>query len=171
MKTCKSGLHQYEDSLPQCPECAKVRNKRYYRENRETILEAVSRYSKENPEVNRKASARYRKRNESACRARIEAWGRENVGRRKVYTSTRRARKKNATVGVLTPYDLDMLFAEQGGRCCYCGDELVGNTMHLEHVVPLSRGGAHTLDNLSWACASCNLSKGPKLLVEWRYAA
>jgi len=38
--------------------------------------------------------------------------------------------------------------------------------VHMDHVVPVSRGGLHCAENLLPACASCNLSKGAKLLEE-----
>lgn len=47
--------------------------------------------------------------------------------------------------------------------CVYCGSPYE----HADHVIPLSRGGAHSRDNLVPACAACNLSKGAKLLEEW----
>jgi 5-methylcytosine-specific restriction endonuclease McrA len=38
---------------------------------------------------------------------------------------------------------------------------------HLDHVHPLSRGGADAEHNIVPACARCNLSKGAKTLAEW----
>lgn len=40
----------------------------------------------------------------------------------------------------------------------------------LDHVEPLSRGGAHGPDNLTPACLSCNRSKNKRTLNEWRDA-
>ncbi|MFI8830536.1 HNH endonuclease [Streptomyces afghaniensis] len=34
--------------------------------------------------------------------------------------------------------------------------------MHVDHLVPLARGGAHSLSNLVPACQRCNTSKGAK---------
>lgn len=51
----------------------------------------------------------------------------------------------------------------EGRVCEYCG----GPCETTDHVVPLSRGGANTLDNLVPACLWCNSSKGSKLLSEW----
>jgi len=51
--------------------------------------------------------------------------------------------------------------------CQYCGIE--AQVGHVDHVVPLSRGGTDTIDNLVWSCRKCNLSKRDKLLDEWEY--
>jgi hypothetical protein len=50
-------------------------------------------------------------------------------------------------------------------RCEYCRmhQSLQGATFHVEHIVPLSRGGNSDLDNLAWACPSCNLHKGNRI--------
>ena len=51
------------------------------------------------------------------------------------------------------------------GRCAYCRmhQSLQGATFHVEHVVPQSRGGHSQLDNLAWACPSCNLHKANRV--------
>jgi len=53
-------------------------------------------------------------------------------------------------------------------RCEYCQmhPSLQGATFHVEHVVPRSKGGATTLDNLAWACLSCNLRKSNRTEIE-----
>jgi hypothetical protein len=42
---------------------------------------------------------------------------------------------------------------------------LQGARFHLEHVVPLSRGGTTELENLAWACPGCNLRKSDRVAV------
>ena len=37
----------------------------------------------------------------------------------------------------------------------------------IDHVVPQSKGGASTLDNLQLLCSPCNKSKGNKTMAEW----
>lgn len=41
-------------------------------------------------------------------------------------------------------------------------------TVPRDHVVPIRRGGRHSIGNLLPSCNRCNLSKAAKLLVEWR---
>ncbi len=50
-------------------------------------------------------------------------------------------------------------------RCVYCGT--TDGPFDCDHVVPVSRGGENSLENLSCACASCNRSKGSKTPEEW----
>ena len=55
--------------------------------------------------------------------------------------------------------------ARAAGRREYCRmhQSLQGATFHVEHVVPRSRGGPAQLDNLAWACPSCNLRKANRI--------
>jgi 5-methylcytosine-specific restriction endonuclease McrA len=50
-------------------------------------------------------------------------------------------------------------------RCEYCGmhQTLQGATFHVEHIVPSSRGGPSTEDNLALACPTCNLHKSDRV--------
>jgi 5-methylcytosine-specific restriction endonuclease McrA len=49
-----------------------------------------------------------------------------------------------------------------GRRCAYCGKR--ADT--IDHVVPRSRGGAHTWDNCVAACRTCNSRKADRLIEE-----
>jgi 5-methylcytosine-specific restriction endonuclease McrA len=51
-------------------------------------------------------------------------------------------------------------------RCVYCGCE--PETIHIDHRIPVSRGGKHDFDNLCVACEPCNLSKASLTPEEWR---
>jgi hypothetical protein len=48
-----------------------------------------------------------------------------------------------------------------GDPCSYCG----ASAEHIDHIVPLSRGGSGDWDNLTAACAACNMSKGAQSLL------
>lgn len=52
------------------------------------------------------------------------------------------------------------VFARDGHRCQYCG----GRADSIDHVVPRSRGGEHTWENVVAACRSCNARKRDRLL-------
>jgi 5-methylcytosine-specific restriction endonuclease McrA len=52
-------------------------------------------------------------------------------------------------------------------RCEYCqtAQEISGAQMHIEHIIPLSRGGRSDDSNLCLACAWCNSYKWRKVLT------
>ena len=52
------------------------------------------------------------------------------------------------------------LFARDGNRCQYCGHGFPTSELSLDHVVPKSRGGDTSWENIVCACVSCNVRKG-----------
>ena len=58
------------------------------------------------------------------------------------------------------------MYESQQGLCAYCKCELNGD-YHVEHMTPLSRGGAHDWSNITLACPTCNLRKNAKTLEEF----
>ncbi len=52
------------------------------------------------------------------------------------------------------------LFARDGNRCQYCGKKFPTTELSLDHLVPRSRGGRATWDNIVCACLRCNVRKG-----------
>lgn len=60
-------------------------------------------------------------------------------------------------------YSRTEIMRRWGYRCAYCD----ARATHMDHVHPLSKGGADKESNMLPACATCNLSKGAKTLAEW----
>ena len=67
---------------------------------------------------------------------------------------------------VLSAQDVQRQHAAQKGKCYYCGHNL-GKPYHVDHVIPLSRGGSNAPENLVLACPHCNLTKKDRLPHEW----
>ena len=68
----------------------------------------------------------------------------------------------------MTPADLQNLKDRQGGFCAgmWCLEAL-DDGYHVDHVIPLSKGGAHAPGNAQLLCPKCNRSKGSKLPDEF----
>jgi len=65
---------------------------------------------------------------------------------------------------------LDDVVDRDGWRCGICGDGVDAGiawpdplSPSLDHIVPLSRGGSHTLANCQIAHLRCNISKGARV--------
>ncbi|MDQ3474782.1 MAG: HNH endonuclease [Actinomycetota bacterium] len=65
-----------------------------------------------------------------------------------------------------TPLSRRAVFARDSGKCVYCGITATS----IDHVVPRSRGGTHSWDNVVAACRRCNHAKADRTLAEmgWR---
>lgn len=58
------------------------------------------------------------------------------------------------------PLSRRAVFARDGHQCQYCGH----TAENIDHVIPRSRGGAHTWDNVVASCRPCNARKEDRLL-------
>ncbi len=85
---------------------------------------------------------------------------------RRVNARNRRAHKRAAN-GTHTAQQIQEQYTRQKGKCYYCQHKVKWGKHHVDHVVPLSRGGSNDMSNLVIACAPCNMSKNRKLPSEW----
>jgi 5-methylcytosine-specific restriction endonuclease McrA len=58
------------------------------------------------------------------------------------------------------------IYLRDHNRCQYCGKKFSSSELSLDHVIPISRGGLSTWENVVCACLPCNVKKGNKLLTE-----
>lgn len=85
---------------------------------------------------------------------------------RRIGESARRVHDAGGLVEVFTCTDLVLYWAASGISshwCVYCNKR--ANT--LDHLVPVRRGGPHTMQNLVPACVRCNSNKGGLLIQQW----
>ena len=74
-----------------------------------------------------------------------------------------RRRTKSSTEEIsfepLTGEQLYKMFIEQQYKCPYCGTQLHGLNITVDHTTALTKGGAHSIDNVRIICRSCNGAK------------
>lgn len=64
----------------------------------------------------------------------------------------------------ITPQKRQYIYARDSFTCQYCGEATSIDNLHIDHVVPYSRGGDNSNINLISSCTDCNLRKGALLL-------
>lgn len=97
-------------------------------------------------------------------------WGKNHPEKRRAATHRRLARL-HAAEGRFTDIDIKQMYEDQDGRCAYCGIRIfmdIPKDVHIDHVMPLSRGGSNNPDNLLLTCQPCNQSKNAKTVAEWQ---
>ena len=87
---------------------------------------------------------------------------------RRVFKSKRRAKIRNTKTENIDPFDI---FDSFGWKCYLCGTSTPKarrgtykeNAPELDHIIPLSKGGTHTKDNLACCCRACNHKKSDSM--------
>ena len=142
------------------------RSKRRYNANREAATEYSRSYQAKNREAVREYKRRYVIKNSEAVAERLRQWRLDNPDRDRENgiraTHRRRARKNAVQTVPFTQEQLEQRFAYYGWRCYLRLESCTGGAEHVEHVKPISKGGAHMLANLRPACGPCNSRKGTK---------
>lgn len=55
-------------------------------------------------------------------------------------------------------------------RCVKCGEqETSKNPLHADHIIPYSKGGGKGINNIQPLCAICNLGKGNRTSLDYRF--
>lgn len=170
-----------------CTECRRKEKSQYYQDNRFEILAKEKAQHAENPGPARERAKQWYADNKERAKKRIAEWAKANPERvlayKKKYTlekqpawrkanrdkglaqqARRRARKASVPTGPKPT--LKELLEMQNGKCAYC-ETKTPSIWHIDHVIPISRGGPDTADNVVAACASCNTSKGSKDVDVW----
>jgi 5-methylcytosine-specific restriction endonuclease McrA len=151
--------------------------------NKSKWTEYYSKWCKENAVRCIGYSRNWMKRNPERARQVWQRWNKAHPEKRKQVGAAYRTRHpetavRNNTIRRLRVGDfdryqplIDSMIREVSklpfAVCTYCQKKIDG-MFHIDHIVPVSRGGKHVRENLCVACKRCNLSKGPKLLTEWK---
>ncbi len=137
------------------PEKVREHNRRWYSENPERVRALAHRWYFSNHSQARENNRRWKTQNPTAARELARTYGHR-----------RRARQCGVDHEPVTRLHLRWLFEAQNGRCLYCRQPL-GKDKHLDHRIPLARGGPHAPHNLAWSCPDCNLRKGKMTEMEF----
>ncbi len=138
----------------QHPERVRKRSIAWYHKNAPRLREKASKRRAENPEPSRISHRRWKQANKERVLAQynkrraIEIGA--AVGDRKVY----RKYVKWARTVAATP-------------CYWCKKKTKPGARHIDHIIPLARGGGDAVENLCIACPTCNMRKSAKLPEEF----
>lgn len=154
---CKACKKKQDDiyRLKNIERC-KVYAKQYRQDNKQVLNEKKKIYIIDNKIDFQKRQHLWYERNKDKRKAEIVKYKKEHPDQYRMYASCRRARKKGATV---TRFSVKDIVDKYGEICFYCK----GSFEQIDHYIPLSKDGLHTLENVRPSCAQCNLEKSNKL--------
>ncbi len=184
--------HRKDGFKCSCKECIKEVRKVYLKKNKEKIAEKKKIYDQENRCRFAERVKKYLQENRERIAIREKKYRQDNKEKIILYfkeyrktdqckiTKTNSAHKiryqkissSNNTIPVDRIYpltkELSQLLIRQNHKCniCYTLISREKKNIHLDHYVPLSKGGSHSIDNVQWLCAKCNFEKGSSMPKE-----
>lgn len=137
---------------------AKHRDRRIYmkawrKRNRERINAYSKKWIAAHPDYHKVVVERAKVWMKNQPIARYRGW-------RSAIDQRRRARKLGVTIG---PVSLAQALIDYNGICGICNKQLTDKYIHLDHIIPLAKGGAHVQTNIQPTHAICNCRKGTKV--------
>lgn len=165
-----------------CKECVSAYNKTHYDENKDKFSLNHAKWRAANPgyfvmwrNKNPNYSKNYHRQNIQLRSDQNKAWRAKNPDYHKEWRKNnplrvleqdnrRRAREMGAEV--VGRIDREEIIRRDRSICYICGEKVQPSDVHLDHVVPLSRGGWHVGANLRVTHSWCNQRKGAKLPEE-----
>ena len=163
---------------PTCILCKKANNE-YRKKWQAKNSSRVKELSKQSMKRNKKKISIYQKlwykNNKNEVLKKTKEYYENNKEQSFAKARRRRAKLKNLQT---EQYTLKEIIDLYGTVCHICNEEIdmqaprspgkLGweKSLHLDHVIPISRGGTDTMDNVKPSHGICNISKGTKVLVD-----
>ena len=146
-----------------CKECSRKWKKENYLLKRERRIETAVEWAKKNRDRVNTNARRWKAKNPEKVRVWNREYDRRNPRKRadtkKKYLDT----IKLTDDGTITLKSLDALCIAQDYKCNICKTDISGRR-EKDHIIPVSKGGPHTISNIQWVCPRCNKTKANKIL-------
>lgn len=82
------------------------------------------------------------------------------------WADKRRRLVAESTDGSVNQIEINIL-TNKYKKCPYCGKSLSNTNCHIDHIIPISKGGSHSITNIIPCCSNCNHKKSASHIEEW----
>ena len=159
---CTKSIEKIGRCLEHYRENERIRHKVWAEANRDKTKQYLRKHYWSHLEQNRHKSAEAQRQKWAKIKSNDTRWAFEQRAILCELTARRRARLMGCSVYKITKKEIIRLY---NSPCIYCGGK---KQTTIDHIIPLSRGGSHSVGNIVPACISCNSSKNAKLVIELR---
>lgn len=145
-----------------CKLCHKLLNRANRKKNSATYAQTQRRKYWLDPDIARQRSRDWATNNRSKVSEINKKHAQKYPEKMREKGARRRARTENNGIFFITSQEKLKLY---NSSCFYCGSK---ESIQIDHVIPIARGGRHSIGNLVAACARCNNQKKARYIMEWR---
>ena len=173
-KTCKveyprSNFYKWKYSADKltysCKSCTLLQNKKNREKNKnyfnEKSRERYKNLTLEQKEKRKIAQKNWLKNNLEKRKESFKKYDSKNKDKRRVSESKRRSKKRNNGEFLVLKKEALKIIASP---CVICGSK---KEIQIDHIIPIARGGRHSIGNLQPLCSYHNLRKGKMLMKEY----
>jgi 5-methylcytosine-specific restriction endonuclease McrA len=121
----------------------------YYQKNRRKSLDNAKRYESRYSQKRVANATRYNKAHPTEYKLAVK--------------KCRHRRRAQIVATQIEPIDWRVVWTRDKGVCGICGKKVSFAKMSLDHIIPLSKGGPHTYNNVQASHLPCNVRKGAKV--------
>ena len=122
----------------------------------------AEKYPDKERERHREKSARLRKLYPERQSIADRKWMETNREAHRAKSQRRRVKERNNKTFLILPKELKKLYSQP---CINCGSK---DRITADHIIPVARGGQHSVGNLQPLCMPCNSSKNSRTMTEWK---
>lgn len=134
--------------------------RKYGQDNRESIIKKKRNRYKANPELQKERTRLWRENNPEKDKERTRRY-RENHPNMLVMAAQNRRARTIGNGGTYTQAEWEALCKQYDYLCLCCKEQ---NPLTVDHVIPISKGGSNSIDNLQPLCRGCNSRKGTRVI-------
>lgn len=139
--------------------------KKWNEKNKERISIKLKEWRSNNLEKCKKLSKEYYKENKERLRPLRKKWRQNNKSKIKLYAAKKNSIRRSAD-GKFCIGDILKLYNYQKMKCAGCLS-CIKDKYHVDHIIPLARGGTNWPENIQLLCPSCNMQKHAKDPIDW----
>ena len=174
--TCISSYKHRKCRCSNCIEKNRIMAKDFRKNNPERHREFSKNWGIKNPEKKKDIHRQQYKKNSKQHIKNTADWQNNNPGKKRSYAiKTQNKRRAVKKMSSHVPYTVEDVLLKYSTSCHLCKKEIdfnlprsVGkpgweNSFHIDHLIPISKGGNDTIENVRPSHALCNLRKGASL--------
>jgi 5-methylcytosine-specific restriction endonuclease McrA len=163
---CGAGIpddiHRNATLCPECKADRRIRRPQVCADCGAEVISAAQKLVRCRPCIDQRAADRSERIREQRI-----AWKAANRHKIRIYAANRRKREASNS-GSVKVFERDWLrmLRRHDFRCAYCG--IKPEKIHMDHVVPLKKGGRTSIGNVLPSCQHCNNTKSAMFLYAWK---